>query len=137
MQSAFQQKLPDFIKYQSQKSVQKPQSHSWLTDLHTFQNFFPLRSNLDTSSTNYKDSNDQSPLAKKQNQSEARDRDRNCAKLMAATRKFLLYTNTFSEQTYVHEFNRIRKTKFCFQLFEVLYNGPMRLIRSQFTTGCN
>ena len=46
-------------------------------DLHTFQNFFPLRSNSETSSTNNKDSNDYSPIAKKQNQSEARDRDRN------------------------------------------------------------
>ena len=42
----------------SRKSQFKNRSHSWLTDLHTFQNFFPLRSNSETSSTNYKDSND-------------------------------------------------------------------------------
>ena len=113
MQSAFQQKLPDFIKYQSQKSVQKPQSHSWLTDLHTFQNFFPLRSNSETSSTNNKDSNDYSPIAKKQNQSEARDRDRNCQINGSHEEIFTVY-ETFSEQTYVHKFDRIRKTKFCF-----------------------
>ena len=29
------------------------------------------------------------------------------AKLMAATRKFLLYMNPFSEQTYAHKFDRI------------------------------
>ena len=45
--------------------------HGWRT--HTLQNFFPLRNNSETSSTNKKDSNDY----KKQNQSEARDRDRN------------------------------------------------------------
>ena len=59
------------------------------------------------------------------------------AKLMAATRKLLLYLNSFSELTYVHWSERIRETKFCFYLLEVLYNGRMNLIRSQLITGCN
>ena len=59
------------------------------------------------------------------------------AKLMAATRKLLLYLNSFSELTYVHWSERIRETKFCFYLLEVLSNGRIKLIRSQLITGCN
>ena len=49
--------------------------HGWRT--HTLSKTFSHCEIIQTSSTNKKDSNDYSPIAKKQNQSEARDRDRN------------------------------------------------------------
>ena len=105
-------------------------------DLHTFQNFFPLRSNSETSSTNNKDSNDYSPIAKKQNQTEARDRDRNCQINGSHEEIFSVYEHIL--RTNIRSLVRSnQKDKVCFYLLEVHYNGRMRLIRSQFATGCN
>ena len=73
-------------------------------DLHTFQNFFPLRSNSETSSTNNKDSNDYSPIAKKQNQSEARDRDRNFQINGSHEEIFFVYEHIFLNIQNKHTF---------------------------------
>ena len=84
-------------------------------------------------------SNELKVITNLENQREAgwRQIETGTTKLMAATRKFLLYINTLSEQTYAHQSDRIRETKFYFCLLEVLNNSRMRLIRSQLITGCN
>ena len=66
MHPVYKQRLPDFIKYQSQnETVKYPQSLSWLTGLQTFQNLFLLQRDSKISKKNKKYSHDYSPIAKK------------------------------------------------------------------------